>query len=131
MKVYLSGPMSGYPNNNAGVFRTAAAALKSMGHEVTSPVELDEGNGVDLSREATDLEYESLLERDLAIIPGHDGMVLLPGWEKSGGVGREGRVALEHGLKLYTWRPETPRGLYVLDAGRFMHASTTRRAVSA
>lgn len=39
--VYILGPMTGYKDDNRPAFREAAAKLRSMGYEVTSPDELD------------------------------------------------------------------------------------------
>ena len=37
MKVYISGPMRGVPDENADAFATAASQLVSHGHEVLTP----------------------------------------------------------------------------------------------
>ena len=38
MKVYISGPMHGVPDENADAFALAASRLASLGHEVLTPV---------------------------------------------------------------------------------------------
>jgi hypothetical protein len=126
MKVYLSGPMTGMPNNNEGMFRTAKAHLQAKGHEVTSPIEFDVADGVDLSRDPTDEEYERYMARDLSAIPGHDAIVFLPGWQRSGGAGREGERAINNNLSMFEWDPETDELSY-LKYSTFIRAATTTR----
>ncbi len=43
MRVYLSGPMSGYPEFNEPRFRELAAELRRKGHHVIDPSELGRG----------------------------------------------------------------------------------------
>jgi hypothetical protein len=102
--VYLSGPMTGQPNNNEELFDAAQAHCESKGLVVISPVELGrrdgenlEGNGWD----ASDDEYEGFLERDMSHVARADAIVFLKGWSFSGGAGREGREAIELGKALY------------------------------
>ena len=40
MRVYISGPMSGYPNMNIPAFNRAAKRLRKKGYEVVSPPEI-------------------------------------------------------------------------------------------
>jgi hypothetical protein len=47
MKVYLAGPMTGYPRWNFDAFDEAARQLRSDGHDVVSPHELDLERGFD------------------------------------------------------------------------------------
>ena len=106
MKLYLSGPMTGRPNNNQEAFAEAAAELRKRGHEVVSPPELDHNKGQDLSGDglqASDEEWAGFVEEDLKSIDQCDGVVFLFGWDTSGGAGREGKHAIELGLELYLW----------------------------
>lgn len=128
MRLYISGGMTGWPDNNLAAFEEAAVALRAEGHEVTSPVELDpeevlEGDGW----AADDEEYEGFLERDLALINADnlDGVVFIQGWKTSGGAGREGRQAILERLALFTWVPEY--GLRQLTVARFLARSRTER----
>lgn len=102
--VYLSGPMTGQPNNNEALFDAAQAHCEAKGLKVISPVELGrrdgeklEGNGWD----ASDDEYEGFLARDMDHVAAADAIVFLKGWSFSGGAGREGRHAIELGMPLY------------------------------
>jgi hypothetical protein len=108
MKIYVSGPMTGQPNNNKELFDAATAHLRSLGHEVVSPAEqpgeILEGNGWD----ASDAEYENYLSRDMDFVDWCEAIVFIKGWSFSGGAGREGRRGIDGGKKLYIlWRDET------------------------
>jgi nucleoside 2-deoxyribosyltransferase len=128
MKVYISGPMTGQPNNNKALFDEAAKALRKIGYDVVSPVELDpeevlEGDGFT----ATDEEYEAYLERDLDVVAGVDAVVMIPGWSKSGGAGREGERAVELGKPLFMWNPDTPSIVVTLPRWLFNQYHVTKR----
>ena len=80
-KVYVSGPMTGYPNHNFPAFHKAAKRLRKAGYEVISPAELDE-NGVAL-------DWANCLIRDLIFMFTCRYIATLPGWTKSNGAGLE------------------------------------------
>lgn len=111
MKLYLAGPMRGYPEFNFPAFHAAAAHLRSLGHEVFSPAEKDiERHGTDISAgnatgseaEATKLHGFNLrvaLGDDLAWICEHaEGIALLREWQGSKGAQAEYATALALGL---------------------------------
>ena len=131
MRVYISGGMTGWPDNNQEAFDKAAAALRANGYVVASPAEFDRELGVDLKSEdgfsSTDEEYEEFLERDLNMISreNFDAVVFIKGWMTSGGAGREGRKAISEGLQLYTWSPEDL--LEPLTEREFFACSRTKR----
>lgn len=124
MRLYLAGPMRGYPKFNFEAFQAEAARLREVGFEIVSPAEMDVQDGMDFTSEETaeasvrrrldgspDEDY--YLERDFTAIKTCEGIVLMPGWEKSAGVKREIYYAISLGLLVYTedhWlanRPET------------------------
>ena len=80
MRFYLSGPITGKPDNNRTEFANAAADLRWLGHTVISPLELDQ-------KSKKDMTWGAYLGRDIQILADSklDGIVLLPGWEKSNG----------------------------------------------
>lgn len=111
MRLYLAGPMRGYPKFNSDAFRNEALRLRVAGFEVVSPAEMDEADGMDFTSEETaaasvkrtsegvpDEEY--YLQRDFLAIDGVDGIALMPGWENSKGVGREIYYAIPHGKQI-------------------------------
>lgn len=126
MYLYLSAPMTGKPCNNKALFADAQGGLEAAGHNVTSPADLDHNE--DLSRDATPEEYEQYLARDLDLVAQHEAIVFLPGWEESGGAGREGRHALAFGLRMFEWFPSHPHQLYPLDPDEFRRRHTIKRA---
>jgi hypothetical protein len=99
MKIYLAGPMRGYPEFNFPLFHRAAKMLRELGHEVFSPAERDieRHGGVDISKgnttgslaDAVDVHQFSAREAihdDLVFIAKEaDAIALLPGWEMSSG----------------------------------------------
>ena len=105
MKVYLAGPMTGYPHFNYPAFHAAAEQLRQEGHFVFSPAERDmERDGKDWGAEvkngsATEakdkgFDLRTALHDDLAFICREaDAIALLPGWEKSTGAQAEWAAA--------------------------------------
>lgn len=113
MKIYLAGPMRGYPEFNFPAFHAGAARLRSQGHEVFSPAERDiERHGVDISKgNKTGCEKEAAsthgfdlrvaLAEDLDYICRHaDAIALLPGWQHSKGALAEHAAAHALGHKV-------------------------------
>lgn len=113
MKLYLAGPMRGYPEFNFSAFKKCAAELRAMGHEVFSPSEKDEEqHGAaafkgkveiqDKVAEAVGFDLRKALLMDLTYICSHaDGIALMIGWEKSSGATAESATARALGLKRY------------------------------
>lgn len=46
MRIYIAGPMRGYPNFNFPAFDEAAARGRALGHEIISPAEIDREKSV-------------------------------------------------------------------------------------
>lgn len=95
MKLYLAGPMAGMPDGNFPAFRGAAVALRAAGHEIISPVELNEADGMDAAANPGHPLRAAFIKRDLEIVlrDDVDGLVLLPGWELSEGATLEVGIA--------------------------------------
>jgi hypothetical protein len=115
MKLYVAGPMTGIPKFNFPAFDEMAVALREDGHDVVSPAELDDpvdraaalaspdgsalsyGNGVKKS-------WGEFLARDVKLLAdgGIEGVVVLPGWERSRGARLETFVANQMaGLQIF------------------------------
>lgn len=131
MKVYIAGPMTGIPQFNVPLFDRVAAELRSMGYDVVSPAELDSPemraaaleskDGALAPLEQTTKEtWGQVLARDVRVLSdqGIEGIVLLPGWQKSRGATLESTVGLLNGLKFYQYvgdtQPEELTCFYVL-----------------
>jgi nucleoside 2-deoxyribosyltransferase len=120
MKVYLAGPMTGYPKFNIPAFDSAAEFLRAEGFEVVSPAEVDgpelravyleSTDGSHVGLEDRERPYDYYLDRDLDIIETQDieVIVTLPGWERSPGANREVGFALALGIPRYDFTSFDP-----------------------
>lgn len=86
MIAYISGPMTGLPDQNYAAFQTAAEALRGQGIQVISPHEITPPGVGPWS-------WEAHMRVDLAALLTADVIVLLPGWETSRGARLEKTVA--------------------------------------
>lgn len=104
MKLYLAGPMRGYPEFNFPAFAEAAFGLRFLGHDVFSPAE--KGEEVELTN-APDLQDDEAFRRkvfkiDTAYICDEaEGIALLDGWENSSGCRAEVALARAIGIPVY------------------------------
>jgi hypothetical protein len=111
MKVYLCGPMRGYPAWNAAAFDRYAAEWEREGHTVLSPVARDRLGGLDLlaaSKEELAAKagnwvwMRQVIVEDVEMICRVDILAVLPGWEASTGATVEVALALFLGLPIYS-----------------------------
>jgi Domain of unknown function (DUF4406) len=93
MKVYLSGPMTGLPDNNFPAFHAVAKALREAGEDVVNPAEINPD---------ASLSWEQCMRADIKALCDCDEIFLLPGWEKSKGAHLELHIAHRLGLKVTT-----------------------------
>lgn len=105
MKFYLAGPMTNIPQFNFPAFDAAASALRLRGFEIVSPAELDDPethkaamaskDGAPGSGSVNGSTWGDFLARDVKIVADRvDGIVFLPGWEKSKGAILEAMTGL-------------------------------------
>lgn len=94
-KVYVSGPMTGYPESNAPAFEQASQALREMGYSVCNPVDTSDLLGELTHSQYLRFDFERVLEADF--------VVALDGWEKSLGATAELLVATRIGTKCWRW----------------------------
>lgn len=95
-RIYLSGPMTGYPAKNFPLFHSVAAELRAGGHEVYNPADYEHSEPVFPLRKAM-AEYARYICLEA------DTIVLLPGWEKSLGVSAELALAKNCKLDIEYW----------------------------
>ncbi len=93
MKLYIAGPMSGYPLHNFPAFHRAAAEVRRLGHAVINPAETFGGRD--------DLLTSDYARYDISALLQVEGLVLLSGWSDS--VGAKTEVAVAHWLGLSFW----------------------------
>lgn len=87
----MAGPMRGYKDYNFPAFDDAAARLRSLGHTVVSPAEIDRTLGFDGDMRVT-------LSRDIQEVLRCDMVAVLTGWEDSRGASAEVAVARAVGI---------------------------------
>jgi hypothetical protein len=111
MKVYVAGGMSGYPQSNFPAFYEAAESLRANGFDVVSPAELDDADTVRraLANEPAKQSWGDFLARDVKLLAdtGIEGIVFLPGWEKSKGAKLEAFVGLLGNLKFFAYSKDS------------------------
>lgn len=90
-KVYISGPMTGRPDNNIDEFNKAEDLLLKAGYEVLNPA----SNGL-----ADTALWEDHMRADLRMLTMADALAFLPDWERSRGARLEIEVA--HALNIPT-----------------------------
>ena len=90
-KVYIAGPMTGYPDFNRPAFRTAASILREMDLDVVCPADFQQGD-----------QWEELMKHAIPQMLSCDRVVLLGEWERSRGARLEAFIAREVGMKVET-----------------------------
>jgi hypothetical protein len=130
MKLYLGGPMRGYPLFNYQAFQDACLYLERLGHVVVSPHDIDleegyisaewrcakelrcaDGGWFPTTRIFTKVELtdeftmERALRRDIVEIAHADGVAFLPGWVNSQGCQIEDKVREWFGLPRFVVHP--------------------------
>ncbi len=100
---YLSGPMSGIPQYNYQLFDRVAALLRRQGYAIVSPAEMDSPEMRAAALASPDGKSLAgvggtcgdFLARDVRLIADQvQGIIMLPGWERSRGARLEAFVAL-------------------------------------
>jgi len=114
MAYYLAGPMRGYPNSNFHTFAEARDHLRSRGHDIICPVEQAFSQfGDDI--QATDENFKEAMRFCYESVLKSEGVVVLPGWNRSEGAKAEVLVALNVGLPVYAYYRHRPKYLEELN----------------
>lgn len=111
VKLYLAGPMSNYPQFNYPAFFEAAKYLRDAGYTVHSPAEMDSPEVLAKILASPDGKLDrnlpswgDFLSKDVKVVADEvNGVVVLPGWEKSRGARLEVFVAKLCNHKLFVY----------------------------
>jgi len=103
-RIYVCGPMRGYPRFNFDKFAEVTEILRDMGHEVINPAEYDLAQGFDPdSPLPDDYNMAETIKRDIDWILNCEDLVILPDWEFSVGATAERALAIWLGRGVYYW----------------------------
>ena len=91
-KIYISGPITGYPKLNRMAFEFAAIDLCHHGYIAVNPHDVCKS----MAPDATWLEY---MRQDIRALVMCDAIFMLPGWWKSRGARIEWLIAKLLGIK--------------------------------
>ncbi len=91
-KIYVAGPMTGYPEWNFPAFNFVSSGLRSVGWKVVNPAELNIGCQDD---------WKACMIEDIRQLMTCDAIFMLNGWKQSKGASLEHHIAKELGLKVY------------------------------
>lgn len=111
MKIYISGGISGLPTEQRKQqFATAAAQIRTVGHEPVNPFEcIPESHNGPCPRGYAEGESHSSachLKGDILALLDCDGIYMLDGWELSRGARLEHSIACDTGKII--WYPGQP-----------------------
>lgn len=120
MKLYLAGPMRGYPGFNFAAFEAAARDLRRQNYSVWSPHESDkeqewaerQRNHYDPATGHAGEDHRDTLRffmaTDLPAVLSSDAVAVLDGWEASAGCQVETYVAFQCGIPVKAYEPGIP-----------------------
>lgn len=110
LRFYLAGPMTGYPLQNFPAFADATAWLRTQGHVVLSPAEMDLDLGFDpaIPLEDQGFDWTETMERDLEALMTAQAVAFLPGSRRSTGALAEYEVARALGLRVFALAAPAP-----------------------
>lgn len=91
MRIYISGPMTGYPDLNFPEFNRVAAALAAKGYDVVNPVDINPDPNAD---------WFECIVADMDAVRGCAVIYMLNGWEESPGAQIEYWTARKYQLTI-------------------------------
>lgn len=95
-RVYIAGPMTGYPLFNFPAFDAATEEWREAGWDVVNPAEEQRKRG-----EPVDLPWSHYLRHDIRHVSTCDAVAFLPGWRDSKGATLEHHIASSLGMDLF------------------------------
>ena len=99
-KIYIAGPMRGWPNFNYPTFHFYAARAREAGFAVVNPAEIGAQFGTPEEINGNHALLAAVVAAELHALDTCNAICLLPGWEKSEGARRELARALQLGLPI-------------------------------
>lgn len=125
-KVYVAGPMRGYPKFNFPAFDAAAEYMRTVfAGEVVNPADHDRKVYPDIESwpgfatgdvdQCPKFSFAAAMKWDLQQVLESDDVFVLPGWEKSTGARHEVTVALTAGIPVHSYLPDAPWGSRIGD----------------
>ncbi|KAF1021857.1 MAG: hypothetical protein GAK30_01546 [Paracidovorax wautersii] len=88
-RIYIAGPMTGLPDLNFPAFHAEAAQLRSLGHTVINPAEINADPTT---------AWETCMRQDINQLITCDRIHMLPGWTASRGAKLEHHIAKALGM---------------------------------
>lgn len=88
--VYISGPMTGLPENNYPAFNVAAVRLRALGFSVENPAECEQQES-----------WQSYMRAAIVKMMRADALIMLPGWEQSRGARIEFDLAASLSIPIF------------------------------
>ena len=140
-KLYLAGPMTNIPQFNFPLFHRAAAYLRGQGYDIVSPAEMDSpavqaaamaspDGKLDASHKIAGETWGQILAKDVLLVADEiDGIVFLPGWDKSRGANLEATVGLLVNTREFTFYRFDPETGTVFETPKFMILDALHRAM--
>lgn len=95
-RVYISGPITGMPNENKEAFQKYEDKFRNIGLEPVNPHKLfTEKELIEFEKKLKNDEerWAAFMKKDIAELVNCDLIAVLPGWEKSKGANIEVRIA--------------------------------------
>lgn len=92
MKLYIAGPMTGYPAHNADAFHVAVVTLRAAGYQVVTPIEVDrrvDPTFLHRTDTATPEQVARFQAASMCELATCDGVAMIPGWRESRGTQQE------------------------------------------
>lgn len=99
-RIYITGPMSGYPGFNYDAFDRAEEQLAASGYEPVSPADPMQRDPDDADRLAQGVSYEDCLAKAVEKLLSADAVALLPGGAGSHGARLEVALARRRGMEI-------------------------------
>jgi hypothetical protein len=83
-RYYLAGPMTGIKDLNFPAFHREAAHYRAQGHDVVNPAEVNAD---------PTMSWNTCMRKDIPELCTCDGILMMPGWERSKGATLEHYIA--------------------------------------